>query len=190
MAFKTGKDPSSNSPNPFIWNSKWYGTTGVSDASEMSMLWIRNPKDNSAPTFLDWETLPQFSYNEESGGGPDIWYTPTRTDEGLWFTVYGPQTAIGASKGITGQKGEDGNDGQKGDTGADGNDGTKGEKGEEGIDGAKGIDGATNINYQTWDLVNNAFYDACWWCYKFIRCRTDKNINILSCFFSSNNRCI
>ena len=90
------------------------------------------------------------------------WWTPTRTDEGLWFTVYGPQTAIGASKGTTGQKGDtgaDGNDGQKGDTGADGNNGVKGE---EGNDGTKGIDGATNINYQTWDLVNNAFYNVQW----------------------------
>ena len=154
LAFKAGEDDIA----PTTWQTTWYGIDNVNDASGMSMLWIRDTQLGN----MDWETLPTLSYGSETVG-TTIYYPPTRTDKGLWFTVYGPQTAIGASKGITGQKGAtgaDGTDGQKGDTGSDGNDGVKGEKGIDGNDGTKGIDGATNINYQTWDLVNTAFYNT------------------------------
>jgi len=167
VAFKAGKDPGMTANS---WQTSWYGIDNVNDASGMSMLWIRDPGG-----VTQWDELPTpYSYDTFMDPGPPPVEIPTppypeQTNKGLWFTVYGPQTAIGASKGTTGQKGDTGADGtdgakgDKGDTGADGNNGVKGEAGNDGtkgIAGTKGIDGATNINYQTWDLVNNAFYDT------------------------------
>jgi len=126
LAFKAGQDPSSNS-----WRTIWYGIDNVNDASGMSMLWVR---DTAGVGNTDWETLPSLSYGSETIDTVTTYYPPIRNDKGLWFIVYGPQTATGASKGITGQKGA---------TGTDGNNGAKGDDGAKGLQGAAGT-GLTN----------------------------------------------
>ena len=128
LAFKAGEDPDATA----TWQSTWYGINDVGEEEKMSTVWIR---DTDLGNNI-WDTLPSLSYGYDPT--PDQYYPPTHNDECLWFTVYGPQTTSGASKGITGQKGE------------------SGDKGEDGNDGIKGEDGITNTFYENYNIESES----------------------------------
>ena len=103
----------------------------------------------SASHIANHETNSMARIRAFGGEGPSIDHlnenqTNTSHKAAFWFTVYGPQTAAGASKGQkgeTGVNGSSGGDGDKGQKGVSGSSGSDGDKGQKGVNGSSGGDG-------------------------------------------------